>query len=102
MKKVKFKILKDLITEKDVRRVCKDYLEVKGWFVFYLLQGLGCYPGATDMISIKDGRVLFIEIKRPGRGRQSDRQKQFQRDIEEHGGEYILTNDLDDLIEEMV
>ena len=90
--------LKIKISEKDVRRVIRDYLRVKGWFVFYLLQGLGCYPGATDMISIKNGRVLFIEIKRPGRSKQSDRQKQFQKDIEEHGGEYILTDNLDDLI----
>ena len=64
MKKVKFKTLKDLITEKDIRRVCKDYLEVKGWFVFYLLQGLGCYPGLADMGAIKDGRTLFIETKK--------------------------------------
>ena len=90
--------LKIKISEKDVRRVIRDYLRVKGWFVFYLLQGLGCYPGATDMISIKNGRVLFIEIKRPGRSKQSDRQKQFQKDIEEHAGVYILTDNLDDLI----
>ena len=98
MKKVKLKTLIDFITEKDIRRVCKDYLEIKGWFVFHLLQGLGCYPGLTDMVAIKDGRVLFIEVKKPG-GKQSQFQKDFQTLIEAHGGEYILVKCLEDLIE---
>ena len=99
MRKVRAKALKNIIAEKDIRRVCKDYLSVKGWFVFHLLQGLGCYPGLTDMVAIKDGRVLFIELKRPGRSKQSDRQKKFQADIERVGGEYCLIKCLEDLIE---
>jgi len=98
MKKVKFKILKNLISENDVRRVCKDYLQIKGWFVFHLLQGLGCYPGLTDLIAVKYGRVLFIELKRPGKSRQSLKQALFQNDIERAGGEYILVRCLEDLI----
>ena len=99
MKRVKPKILKDFITERDIPRVCKDYLEIKGWFVFHLLQGLGCYPGLTDIVAIKDGRVLFIEYKKPSRGKQTEKQKIFQADIERAGGEYILVKSLEDLIE---
>ena len=88
-----------MITEKDIRRVCRDYLLVKGWFVFHLLQGLGCYPGLTDMVAIKDGRVLFIEYKKPGRSKQSTNQRIFQVNIERKGGEYILVRCLEDLIE---
>ena len=102
MKKVKIKILKDFITEKDVRRVCRDYLLIKGWFVFHLLQGIGCYPGLSDMVAIKEGRVLFIEYKRPGRGKQSEKQKIFQADIERAGGEYILVEGLEDLIDKIM
>lgn len=94
MKKIQVKI-----TEKDIRRVIRDYLRVKGWFVFHLLQGLGCYPGLTDLVAIKDGRVLFIELKRPGRSKQSDRQKQFQADIEMAGGTYILVDSLEGIME---
>ncbi|MBA7538824.1 hypothetical protein ES705_31101 [subsurface metagenome] len=97
MKKVKLKMLKDFITEKDVRKVCKDYLLLKGWFVFHLLQGLGCYPGLADMGAIKDGRTLFIETKKPG-GKQSEAQKIFQADIERAGEEYVLVSCLEDLI----
>lgn len=99
MKKVKAKVLKSFITEKDIRRVCKDYLLVKGWFVFHLLQGLGSYPGLSDMVAIKDGRVLFIEYKRPGKSKQSEKQLEFQAEIERMGGEYILVRCLEDLIE---
>ena len=99
MKKAKLKTLKDFITESDVRKVCKDYLQFKGWFVFHLLQGLGCYPGLTDMVAVKDGRVLFIELKRPGKGKQTEKQKIFQADVERAGGEYILAECLEDLIE---
>jgi hypothetical protein len=98
MKKVKLKTLRDLITEKDIQRVCRDYLLVKGWFVFHLLQGLGCYPGLTDMVAIKDGRVLFIEYKRPGRSKQSGKQEIFQADIERAGGEYYLIRSLEEVI----
>lgn len=87
------------ITEKDVRRVCRDYLRIKGWFVFHLLQGLGCYPGLTDLVAIKNGRILFIEIKRPGKSVQSERQKKFQADIKAYGGEYYLVKCLEDLVE---
>ena len=102
MKKVKAKVLQSFITEKDIRRVCRDYLKVKGWFVFHLLQGLGCYPGLTDMIAIKGGRVLFIEYKKPGRSKQSEKQKQFQANIEKMGGEYILVKCLEDLISSII
>lgn len=91
--------LKIKITEKDVRRVCRDYLRIKGWFVFHLLAGLGCYPGLSDMVAIKDGRVLFIELKRPGKGKQTEKQVKFQADIEAYGGEYYLIKSLEDLIE---
>lgn len=86
------------ITEADIRRQVRDYLRVKGWFVFHVLQGLGCYLGVTDLIAVKDGRVLFIELK-TARGRQSQHQVKFQADIEAHGGEYVLSRGVDDLME---
>ncbi len=84
------------ITESDIRRQVRDYLRVKGWFVFHVLQGLGCYLGVTDLIAVKDGRVLFIELK-TARGRQSQHQKKFQADLEAAGGEYILCRGVDEL-----
>lgn len=97
MTKLKLTGLK--ITEKDVRRVVRDYLRLRGWFVFHLLQGLGCFPGLSDLVAIRNGRVLFIELKRPGKSEQSDPQRKFQTDIEREGGEYVLIDSLEGIIE---
>ena len=86
------------LTETDIRRQVRDYLRIKGWFVFHVLQGLGCYLGVTDLIAVKDGRVLFIELK-TARGRQSQHQKKFQADLEAAGGEYVLCRGVDELRE---
>jgi len=89
---------KPKILENDVKRVVKDYLSIKGWFNFPLTAGMGSYPGLPDRIAIKNGRVLFIECKRPG-GKQSDHQRQFQNDIWFKGGHYILVKCLEDIIQ---
>ena len=99
--------------ETALKNQVRQYLRFKGWFCFHLLQGLGCYPGLSDMAAIKAGRVLWIEVKAPGsagqksipgmgkkqsRGRQSECQARFQSDLEAHGGEYVLVWSLEDLM----
>ncbi len=82
--------------ESEIRAQIKQYLEWQGWFVFYHLQGLGSYPGLPDLQAVKDGRTIYIEVKRPG-GRQSAKQKKFQQDLEAAGGIYILARKIEDL-----
>jgi Holliday junction resolvase len=89
-----------LTPENIVKRQIKDYLWIRGWFNFPLMQGLGCYPGAPDRIAIKDGRVLFIEIKAP-KGKQSLYQKRFQKYVSACGGEYLLAHSVEDVIKEI-
>ena len=86
------------MTESELRQQVKDYLAVKDWFCFYHLAGLGSYRGIPDLTAVKNGRTVWIELKRP-RGVQSDYQKQFQADLEAAGGEYILCRGVDDLME---
>lgn len=93
--------LKIKITENDIKLQVKQYLSLKGWFSFPLTAGMGSYKGASDRIAVKDGRVLFIEIKKPG-GKQSENQKIFQANLENVGGEYILVKCLEDLINEIM
>ena len=83
--------------ESDIRKQIQDYLRWNGWFVFYHLQGgVGVYRGLPDLQAVKDGKTIYIEVKRPG-GRQSEHQKRFQRDIEKHGGQYILAFGVEDV-----
>jgi len=86
------------ITENDIKNQVKDYLDIKGYFHFPLTAGMGSYSGLPDRIAIKNGRVLFIEVKRP-KGKQSVDQLAFQGDIWAKGGHYILVKCLEDLIQ---
>ena len=65
MKEVsQIKRYKPKITESDIKTQVKDYLNIMGFFHFHILQGLGAFLGIPDRIAIKDGRVLFLEIKK--------------------------------------
>ena len=92
-----------------IKRAIKDYLSVKGWFHFPILQGLGAYPGIPDIIAMKQqtvlsGRftfckVLFIEVKSE-KGKLSEKQIEFQQIVEAQSGKYLIARSIDDLIKE--
>jgi len=83
--------------ESGVKILVRQTLEITGFFIFPILQGLGCYPGIADFIAIRAGRVLFIETKSPA-GEHRPAQKIFKADIESHGGEYWLIDCFEDII----
>jgi len=85
------------ISENDVKKLTRDYMQIKGWFIFPILQGLGAYKGIADFIAIKAGRTVYIEVKSPA-GKQRPEQIIFQADIEAKGGEYFLVDCYEDLL----
>jgi len=93
------RIKKIRLTEHDIKNQIKEYLSLKNWFHFPLLAGLGAYKGCPDMIALKDGIVLFIEIK-VEKGRQSQYQQEFQKNIEKYGGKYLIIRGIEDLQKE--
>jgi Holliday junction resolvase len=97
-KKLKLKPYVYIASENEVRRLVKDYLDIRGWYHFPVVQGYGSKPGVSDIVAFKSGRILFIELKNQSkRAEQSDRQIEFQKNVEKHGFEYILVKCLDDL-----
>lgn len=82
--------------ETDIRHQVQDFLRWRGWFVFYNLQGLGCYPGLSDLVAVKKGKVVYIELKTKT-GTQSEKQKEFQADLERAGGTYIVARGIEDV-----
>ncbi len=84
------------IKESDIRKQIQEYLRWNKWFVYYNLAGLGSYPGLSDLVAIRGGRIVHIEVKRP-RGVQSSPQKEFQADLEAAGGEYIIARGIEDV-----
>ncbi len=83
-------------SETDIKRAVKEYLQWHGWFVFPVIQGLGAYRGISDLIALKAGETLFIEIKTPA-GRLSAAQEVFQSDITAHDGVYIVVRGIEDI-----
>jgi Holliday junction resolvase-like predicted endonuclease len=43
----------------------KKYLEANGWLTIKLIQTT--MNGIPDLIALKDGRTVFIEVKQPGK-----------------------------------
>lgn len=84
------------VTENDVKKVIKDYLNIKRIFHWYNLQGLGSFRGIPDFVAVYKGRVICIETKSPT-GVQSKWQKLFQANVENSDGIYILARGLEDV-----
>ena len=83
--------------ETKIRGEILKYLRQQGWLVFHNLQGLGCYAGLSDLTAMKDGRIVWIEVK-AHKGQQSREQWEFERDVTTNsGGEYLIARSVDDV-----
>jgi hypothetical protein len=54
--------------------------------------------GMADILAFPDGHVLWVEVK-AAKGKQSEFQKSFQAQVEEHGHRYILARSIEDVEE---
>lgn len=88
---------KPAVKESDIQRQIKEYLQWRGWFVVKIHQSLGSYKGIADLYALKDGQHVWIEVKTPA-GSQSKDQVKFQRDVEAHGGTYLVARSVEDVI----
>ena len=52
--------------------------------------------GVSDIILLKDGIAWFIEVK--AKTKQSEHQKEFERNVIKNGCKYIVARSIDDLI----
>lgn len=74
----------------------KDWLTLKGWFHHHQMAGMGSYPGQSDIIAMKNGIVLFIEIKSKT-GVQSKKQEDYEKSVTDAGCHYILARGYEDI-----
>ena len=84
------------IKESEIQAQIKEFLQWRGWFVVKIHQSLGSHKGIADLYCLKDGRDVWVEVKTP-RGRLSPHQSKFNRDVVEHGGEYVVARDVSDV-----
>lgn len=83
--------------ETAILRQCAGYLRAAGWFTVRLQQGLGCHRGISDLVCMRGGRTVWVEVKSPT-GRLSDWQDAYRLNVTQAGGEYVVVRSLDDAI----
>lgn len=84
------------LKESDILRTVRDFLRWHGWFVVRLQQGLGCHRGLADLVAMRGGRTIWVEVKTPA-GRLSEDQEKFWASVQMAGGEYRVVRSLDDV-----
>lgn len=82
--------------ETAIRRQVAQYLRTLGWDVTYHMAGPLSRKGYPDLTALRDGRVVFIEVK-TAKGRLSGHQQAVREAIEGHGGEYRVVRCLEDV-----
>lgn len=85
------------MTEKEAVKQLKKFWKANGWYVIRNQQNIGSHKGLADFTVIKNGVVIFVEVK-SDKGRQSPAQKLFEKDIVKHGGYYCVCRSVDDFL----
>lgn len=60
----------------------------------------GALAGVADLILLAEGKVLFVEMKTM-KGRQTEKQKLFQRNVERLGFQYVVCRSFDEFRSEV-
>ena len=96
--------------EKDIEKQILEFLEAVGWLAwknptvgvwdakkqsYRMPKSRFQIRGVSDIIAIREGKVMFLEVK-TAKGRQTKHQKMFQKRIEENGGHYFVVRSVDD------
>lgn len=55
----------------------------------------GLLPGASDLIVLHNSQIWFVEVKND-KGRQSDKQRDFEQRVTALGYRYVLVRSLDE------
>lgn len=83
-------------TEGDILRAVRDFLRLHGWKVVRIHQSLGSERGIPDLVAIRGGKTVWIEVKTPN-GRLSEYQERWLQDLEDHGGWWIVARSVEDV-----
>jgi len=83
--------------ENAIKDGVKKILAMNGIFNYHILQGIGSYRGVPDRVLHYRGKVIYLEIKKPGRA-LSPKQVEFMEQCAADGVDYWVIKDVQDLI----
>ncbi len=84
-------------TEKEITREIRAYLRLRGVFHWKQHQGLGSYPGVSDILGCYRGRLLAIEVKAP-KGHLSVKQRAFLERVQAEGGIAVVARSVEEVM----
>ena len=84
------------VIENQVKSAVRQGLNTMGWWNWHNIQSLGSVRGLADRTAIKNGVVLWIECKAPGK-KLSPKQDEFMKKIIKAGGHYIVARSFKDV-----
>jgi len=92
--------------ESDVQRGIVQVLSYAGWLVMHIpnqstrgrQRWAGLMPGAPDLVAIKRGRVVFLEVKTE-KGKVSEKQAEVHGLLHLHGMEVRVVRSVDDIMD---
>ena len=92
--------MRDTRNEGQIQKAIKKLLKQLGFAVWSTSQGRASAvtPGVPDLFVAGMGHNAWIEVK-AGYNKQSPEQVEFQREIESHGGTYILAYSEQDVLD---
>ena len=79
-----------------ILRSVKQMLEAHGWWVVRIQQGLGAHKGIADLVAMKRGRTVWVEVKTAS-GKLSSHQDRFCESVLHAGGEYVVARCVGDV-----
>ena len=103
------------MTETQIQSSIIDYLQVlenQGKLFLHRVNNMGVYDpkrkayrvfpkgakkGFPDIIVIKNGFLIGLEVK-TGEGKQSNNQKEVEKELKKHGADYFVVRSLEDAI----
>lgn len=98
------------ITERAVQSAIMQYLRLRGYYVLRLNAGalldaqgrsVRMHPAGTpDLLAIKDGRAVFVEVKRPGK-MPTERQRLMMAELRTYGARCICATSVEELEREL-
>jgi Holliday junction resolvase len=90
--------------ESELQRALVQVLSSAGWLVMHIpnqstrgrQRWAGLLPGAPDLVAVKRGRVVFLEVKTQ-RGKVSEKQSEVHDLLRLHGMEVRVVRNVDDI-----
>ena len=92
--------------ESDIQRGIVQALSYAGWIVMHIpnqstrgrQRWSGLVPGAPDLVAVKHGRVVFLEVKTE-KGKVSEKQSEVHDLLRLHGMEVRVVRGADDIMD---